>query len=245
MNGHPQEIANGAAVEQLEESRRRLAAVEERVARACGRAGRARSEVTLLAVVKKRPVPVVRGLVELGVGEMAENRVQEARTRIPQVGGNVQWHLIGSLQTNKAKYIPGLFSTVHSVDRAEVAEALAQAMEKRAPGRTLDVYLQFNIAGEEQKHGATEEEARTLLEVAGSLGPLRVRGLMCMAPYSDNPEEARPVFRELRELRDRLAAASGLALGLSMGMSGDFEVAIEEGSTIVRVGSALFEDLEP
>lgn len=221
----------------------RLSRIETRIAAACVRAGRGRESVLLVAVTKTRPLEQVRELLALGPRDFAENRVQDARERIPMMPAGIDWHYIGPLQTNKAKYLPGLFSWVHSVDRIEAADALQRAWEKHPELPALRVLLQFNIAGEEQKHGAGEEEALVLLRHAISLPRLSVEGLMCMAPYDENPENARPVFRGLRLLRDRLQEATGHALPqLSMGMTGDFEVAIEEGSTMVRVGTALFED---
>lgn len=219
-----------------------LRAVEERIAGACGRAGRDRSEVHLLAVTKKRPMEQLRELYRLGVTQFGENRVQEVRDRIPPFEGDVTWHFVGHLQTNKAKYLPGLVQWVHSVDRPEVAEALHKAWSRHPDLPPAKILLQFNIAGEEQKHGAGRDEALDFLRAALACDRLDVVGLMTMAPYSDDPETSRPVFRALRELRDGLEAAGGHPLPhLSMGMTGDFEVAIEEGATIVRVGTALFE----
>ena len=216
--------------------------VKQRIAAACSRADRSPDDVTLISVTKQRPLEQVHELYRLGEREFGENRVQDARKRIPEFGQPATWHFIGPLQTNKAKYFPGLFTCVHSVERIEAAEALSKAFEKRSD-ETLRILLQFNIGGEEQKHGAEEDEAVKLLEQAAALPRLKVEGLMCMAPYSENPEDARPVFRRLRELRDVLQEKTGHPLPhLSMGMTGDFEVAIEEGSTMVRVGTALFEE---
>jgi pyridoxal phosphate enzyme (YggS family) len=218
-----------------------LHAVEQRIAAACQRAGRRRDEVLLVAVTKTRPLPELHALRALGPADFAENRVQDARDRIPAFPPGINWHFIGHLQTNKAKYLPGLISVVHSVDRLEIAEALQRAWEKHPALPPLRVLLQFNIAEEEQKHGASEAAAADLVRAAVAFDRLHVEGLMAMAPYSDKPETSRPVFRKLRELREGLQQRCGVPLpALSMGMTGDFEVAIEEGSTMVRIGTALF-----
>ncbi|MEQ8820878.1 MAG: YggS family pyridoxal phosphate-dependent enzyme [Sumerlaeia bacterium] len=217
-----------------------LQSIQRRIARACEQAGRDPAEVTLLAVSKYRPIEHVRTLYDLGLREFAESRVQDGRDRIPDLPSGIRWHLIGRLQTNKAKYLPGLFHTVHSVDRPDVAEALNKAYAKQ--GEMAEVYAQINISGEDQKAGVSAADAAAFVRDVASRESLRLAGLMTMAPYVDDPEEVRPVFRQLRELRDRLQDESGLALpALSMGMTGDFEVAIEEGATIVRVGTALFD----
>ena len=219
-----------------------LQSIESRIAAACARVGRARDEVLLVAVTKTRPLEEVRALHAMGPADFAENRPQDARDRIPQLPADIRWHFIGHLQTNKAKYLAGLFQWVHSVDRIDAAVALQRAWEKRAELPPLDALLQFNISGEEQKHGAGRDEALEFLRAASKLDRLRVQGLMCMAPYGEAAELSRPVFRGLRLLRDELREKTGLPLPhLSMGMTGDFEVAIEEGATIVRIGTALFE----
>ncbi len=226
----------------MEETRERLSHIDDRLEDACRRAGRPREDVLLLAVVKKRPLETVRQLYELGVTHLAENRVQEARERIPQLPDGIAWHFVGPLQKNKAKYLPGLVQWVHSVEKLDVAEALQKAFAKRPELPPLEVLVQFNIAGEEQKHGAARDEAAELVRAVSELDRLRVQGLMTMAPYSDDPEVSRPVFRKLRLLRDELQERIGLPLPhLSMGMTNDFEVAVEEGATIVRIGTALFE----
>ncbi len=219
-----------------------LARIEARIVAACERAGRARDEVMLLSVTKRRPLEHARELLRLGSTNFGENRIQEARERIPEMPEGISWHMIGHLQKNKAKYVPGLFQWIHSVDSIALAEQLNRAFEK-APGLPrLNVLLQFNVSGEEQKYGAEPDNAEELLGMVRALPRLEVRGLMCMAPHFDDPQATRPMFRQLRTLRDRLQVACNLPLPeLSMGMSEDFEVAIEEGSTMVRVGSALFE----
>lgn len=221
--------------------RRNLALVHARIAAACARAGRDPRGVTLLCVVKQRPIADAHALVALGEHHLAENRVQEARERIPAFPPGPEWHFIGRLQTNKAKFLPPLFSWIHSIDRVDAAEAVSRAYA--SAGAKARVFLQANVSGEEAKAGAGAEEAAALVRAAAALPALRIEGLMTMAPYAEDPELARPVFRALRELRDRLERETDVPLpGLSMGMSGDFEAAIEEGATIVRVGSALFAD---
>ncbi len=221
----------------------RLERMEESLRAACGWAGRPREDVILLGVVKKRPLETVRELYGLGVTHLAENRVQEARQRIPELPPGIEWHFVGPLQKNKAKYLPGLVKWVHSVEKMELAEALQKAFAKQTDVPPLNVLLQFNISGEEQKHGAGEDEAAELARAVAGMDRLRLQGLMTMAPYSDDPETSRPVFRELRRLRGELERRLGIPLPhLSMGMTNDFAVAVEEGATIVRIGTALFED---
>jgi hypothetical protein len=224
----------------------RLAAVEERIARAASRAGRRVADITLLGVSKRQPAEAVAALVAAGLAHCGENFVQEARAKIPRVaallGPGVQpprWHFIGRLQSNKAKLAAGLFDVVESVDRLELARALDA--HAAAAGRTLEVLLQVNVSGEAQKGGAAPEALDALARAVAALPHLRLTGLMTL-PRAGAPEQVRPAFARLRELRDGLCrAAGGLTLPeLSMGMSADFEVAIEEGATIVRVGTALF-----
>ncbi len=217
-----------------------LAEVHARIDAACRRAGRARSEVQLVAVTKQRPLEDVLELIRLGENHLGENRAQEVRDRVPLVPPGPTWHFIGRLQSNKAKYLPGLVTWVHSVDSFALAESLSKAYSNA--GTSAKILLQVNISGEAAKAGSDAAGARALLDSVVGLPALTVVGLMTMAPYADDPELARPVFRGLRVLRDTLAKESGVPLPeLSMGMSGDYEVAIEEGATLVRVGSALFE----
>lgn len=226
----------------LERLATNLARVESRVAAACARAGRSRDEVLLLAVTKQRPLEELVELHRLGLNRFGENRAQEVRDRVPALALPIEWHFIGALQGKNAKYLVGNTQWVHSVEDLKIAEALEKAWNRDPKLPLVKVLLQFNISGEEQKHGAGEEEAVELLKQVTALPRLEVCGLMTMAPYSDNPEDSRPVFRGLRMLRDRLQATTGHPLPhLSMGMTGDFEVAIEEGATIIRVGTALFE----
>ena len=218
----------------------------ERIAGACRRAGRPESEVTLVAVSKTFGADAVAEAVAAGQRHFGENYIQESKDKIPAVEADgLTWHFIGHLQSNKAKFVPGLYDVVQTVGSVKLAAALSKRFE--AAGTTLDVLLQINVGGEEQKSGADAAEAEALLRGAAALPALRVRGLMTMPPFL-SPEEVRPYFAELRAVRDRLAALNvpGADLAeLSMGMSGDYEVAIEEGATIVRVGTAIFGDRRP
>jgi pyridoxal phosphate enzyme (YggS family) len=207
--------------------------VREAIARACGRAGRTPDDVLLVAVSKTVEAERIRLAVAAGIPALGENRVQEAREKIETLGHAVPWHLIGSLQTNKAKEAARLFDWIHSVDRVELARELSR--RARALDRTLDILIQVNLGEEPQKAGVAPGELKALLDAMSGLESLRIRGLMAIPPAVESPEAARPFFRRLRELRD----GAGLE-HLSMGMSADFEVAIEEGATLVRVGTAIF-----
>jgi len=203
------------------------------VARACARAGRSPDHVLLIAVSKTMDVERVRLAIAAGVAALGENRVQEARGKIEALGHSVPWHLIGSLQTNKARDAARLFDWIHSVDRVELAQELSR--RAHAAERILDVLLQVNLGDEPQKGGVAPAEVKRLSETAAGLPGLRVRGLMAIPPAAPTPEATRPHFRVLRQLRDELGLEH-----LSMGMSADYEVAIEEGATMVRVGTAIF-----
>lgn len=218
-----------------------IAAIRERIARAAGRAGRDPESIRLMAVCKTVGPERIREALDAGITLFGENYVQEAREKIPSLGGAAQWHMIGHLQTNKAKYVANLFDWVHSVDRPE----LARELDKRAArsGRRLNVLMEVNISGEASKNGIAPHQALELARQISVLPAVELRGLMTMPPYSDNPEDARPYFVSLRNLRDEIvqAAIPGVSMDeLSMGMTDDFEVAIEEGATIVRVGRAIF-----
>lgn len=224
-----------------------LSQVKKKIRAAALRAGRNPDDVQLVAVSKTKPVSAVAEALDAGQTLFGENKVQEGRDKKPVLSSDARWHMIGRLQKNKAKYIPGLFSMVHSVDSIELAEALNRSMEKHvvsgAEGERLDVLVQVNFAGEETKGGAAEEEAHCLVGSVSKLAHLRVRGLMIIPPYSENPEETRVYFKKLKSLRDEIASKNipNVEMDeLSMGMSGDYEVAIEEGATLVRVGSAIF-----
>jgi PLP dependent protein len=210
--------------------RANLGRVQEAVARACARAGRSPDHVLLIAVSKTMDVERVRLAIAAGVAALGENRVQEAKEKIEALGRPVPWHLIGSLQTNKARDAARLFDWIHSVDRLD----LAQELSRRAD-RALNILLQVNLGNEPQKGGVAPAELKRLHEMVAALPNLKVRGLMAIPPATEQPEQARPFFRQLRELREQLGLEH-----CSMGMSADFEVAIEEGATMVRVGTAIF-----
>jgi len=217
-----------------------VAHVRARIAAAVDRGGRRPEEVALVAVSKTVDAARIREAVAVGLRVFGENRVQEAREKIPAVPG-ASWHLIGSLQRNKAKGAVRLFQMIESVDSEDLADELSRRAVQQE--RTLDVLIQVNVAREPQKHGAAPEETASLMRRVADLPGLRLRGLMTIAPLVANPDEARPVFRALRELRDRIERETSISLAeLSMGMSDDFEVAIEEGATMVRVGRAIFGD---
>ncbi len=216
----------------------RLATVQDRIARACERAGRDPAEVRLIAVSKTFDAERVREALAAGQRVFGENRVQEALAKLEQIDG-AEWHLIGSLQRNKARHVAGRFHRIHAVD----SEALARELDKRsrAAGLRQAVLIQVNQAGEATKAGVSAEELQPLAERVLEPDALELRGLMAIPPPADRPEDNRRWFAGLRELRDRCAAATGRELPeLSMGMTGDFEVAIEEGACWIRVGRALF-----
>jgi pyridoxal phosphate enzyme (YggS family) len=218
-----------------------LEAVKKRLADAALRAGRDPAAVRLVAVSKKVGPDRIREAAAAGHRLYGENYVQEAKAKIAALGPGLTWHLIGHLQTNKAKDAVDLFDLIHTVDRLKLAQALDQAAARA--GKIQEVLIQVNLAGEASKSGAAPEEAPDLLREAVRLPHLKVAGLMTMPPWFDDPEEARPYFRALRELRDRLGGLANLPLPeLSMGMSGDFEAAVAEGATLVRVGTAIFGD---
>jgi pyridoxal phosphate enzyme (YggS family) len=217
----------------IHDIRANLEGVHERVARACERAGRKPDDVLLIAVSKTVEIERIGLAVAAGVAALGENRVQEAKEKVAALGRPVPWHLIGSLQTNKARDAVQLFDWIHSVDREE----LARELDRRAhqSGRSVKVLVQVNVGEEPQKGGVQPSELKSLLDAMVGLRNLNVRGLMCIPPAVETAEVSRPWFKRLRDLRD----AAGLE-HCSMGMSGDFEVAIEEGATMVRVGTAIF-----
>ena len=210
-----------------------------KVQAACDRCGRDPESVKLVAVTKKFTADVVREASDCGLRIMGENRVQEALQKIPDCPSMLDWHLIGHLQTNKARQAVHCFSTIHSVDSERLIHALQDAAD-RDSGQ-LTVLLQVNISGEMQKAGCRPEEVPTLIQRLKACPALHLQGLMTMPPWNPDPEKSRPVFQQLRTLRNRLEDECLTALPeLSMGMSHDFEVAIEEGATYVRLGTALF-----
>lgn len=216
-----------------------LEKVRARIAAACARAGRSPEEVTLVAVSKTFPAPDVREAWDAGQEVFGESRVQEAEAKIPLLPGALRWHLIGHLQRNKVRRALPLFELIQSVDSVELAQAIDRIAAEL--GLFPRVLLEVNVAGEASKFGFSPESLEREIDALLELPRVQVEGLMTIAPFAEDPELARPHFRALRELRDRLASRCGVPLEtLSMGMSGDFEVAVEEGATIVRVGSAIF-----
>lgn len=213
----------------FDEIRANLDRVNATIEAACARAGRKRGDVTLVAVSKTFPAEAVELAIRAGATHIGENRVQEAREKKPLVRGEARWHLIGHLQSNKAKEAVALFDVIETVDSVELAEKIARAAE--AAGKRQEILLQINIGREPQKSGADPDEAAALIETIGKMAPLSLRGLMAIPPVGDS----RPHFKAVRELGERLGVEH-----LSMGMSADYEAAIEEGATIVRVGSAIF-----
>jgi len=228
----------------LETLRQNLSDVRERMAAACDRAGRGRDDVRLVAVTKTVGADAVRALQALGVRDIGENRVQEALRKRDALGGTLglRWHMIGHLQTNKARHALRLFELIHSVDSLRLAEEIDRRAEQS--GRVAPVLVQCNTSGEASKFGVAPDGLAPLLDAVVPLEHVRVEGLMAMAPFVDDPEETRPVFAALRGLAEEARAATGLSMPhLSMGMTQDFEVAIEEGATLVRIGSALYRGL--
>ncbi|HQX61999.1 MAG TPA: YggS family pyridoxal phosphate-dependent enzyme [Thermomicrobiales bacterium] len=218
----------------------RIAAVEGRITLAAERTGRDPSEITLVGVSKTVGRADVDAAYAAGMRHFGENRIQDALVKFEDSPDDLVLHLIGSLQTNKVRHAVGRFQLIHSVDRLSLVDALQARCE--AAGVTQPILLQVNVAREEQKHGCDPDDAAAMVEAVLARKNLELRGLMTMAPLTATPEEARPVFAELRQLRDRLKRdfpGSNLA-DLSMGMTNDYEVAVEEGATIVRVGRAIF-----
>jgi PLP dependent protein len=215
--------------------------IKERMALACARSRRDPHSVALMAVTKTVQTERIAQAVDAGITLLGENYVQEAREKQELLGGRARMHLIGHLQTNKAKYAVRLFDCVHSVDRLELAQELDR--RAKAVSRKMDILIEVNVSGEQTKNGVPAVEAMELIKRVALLENLAVRGLMTMAPYSDNPETSRPYFQALKRLSNDIARAGipGVQMAeLSMGMTDDFEVAIEEGATIVRIGRAIF-----
>jgi hypothetical protein len=224
------------------ELRARLSGVRDRIARAATRAGRDPASVTLVAVSKTFPSSAIRSLAEEGQLDFGENKVQEALTKMAELPTlPLRWHLVGHLQSNKARRAAQHFHVIHSVDDVALLERIDEA--GRLASRTVDVLIQVDLSGEPTKHGAVEESLAGLFEAADRCPAALVRGLMLLPPAADDPEASRPFFAALARLRRRLMEAGvspARLTELSMGMSKDFEVAIEEGATIVRVGTAIF-----
>ena len=221
--------------------RKNLQEVEERIQEACRRAGRDRSEVTLVAVSKTKPVSMLKEAYDLGVRVFGENKVQEIREKYEALPKDIEWHMIGHLQTNKVKYIADKVSLIHSVDSLRLAETIEKEAVKH--NRIVDILLEVNVAEEESKFGIKTSEVLALAENVVQLPHIRLRGLMTIAPFVENPEKNRAIFANLHELyvdiKDK-NIDNGTVSILSMGMTNDYEVAIEEGATMVRVGTGIF-----
>jgi len=203
------------------------------------RAGRAPSEVTLLAVTKGQPPETVRMAAELGLTVFGENKIQEAKAKIPMCSSRLHWHMIGHLQSNKCRDAVHFFEMIQSIDSVPLAEEVDRRADQA--GKTIPVLLEVNAVGEASKFGYPPEALLRDISALNALRRIEVQGLMTVPPWTPDPEKVRPVFRMMRELKGRCEEALGAPLPhLSMGMSGDFEVAIEEGSTMVRIGTALF-----
>ena len=218
-----------------------MAQVEENIAKACERAGRNRNEVTLIAVSKTKPVDMIREAIDYGIKDFGENKVQELCDKIEVIPEKLNWHLIGHLQRNKVKYIVDKVSLIHSVDSLRLAEQIdAEAKKKNV---VCDILIEVNIAGEESKFGVSKEQVKGLLDDIRHLSNIRVKGLMTIAPFVDDAEDNRVHFKEMYQLfiDMRQENADNISMEvLSMGMTGDYQVAIEEGATMVRVGTGIF-----
>lgn len=219
-----------------------LEEVEEKIAKACERAGRAREEVTLIAVSKTKPVEMLQEIYDEGIRDFGENKVQELTEKYEVMPKDVKWHMIGHLQRNKVKYIVDKVTLIHSVDSLRLAETISREAEKK--GVTVPILIEVNIAGEETKFGlSSKEEVISLTEQIAALPNLSVKGLMTVAPPAEDPEENRPFFREIRQLSVDITNKNidNVSMEiLSMGMTNDYTVAIEEGATMVRVGTGIF-----
>ena len=208
---------------------------------AANRAGRDAGEIKLVAVSKTVEGARIREAIEAGVTILGENYVQEAREKVEEIGHGIQWHMIGHLQSNKAKYAVTLFDYIHSIDGISLAREIDRRAEQK--GRRVRALVEVNLSGESSKFGIGSEAVMDLIHHVGTLKHISIEGLMTMPPYFDEPEKARPYFIRLREFRDRIQkeGIEGVRMDeLSMGMSGDFEAAIEEGATMIRVGTAIF-----
>jgi len=217
----------------------RAADIRRRIEVACSRAGRAPSDVRLMAVSKTQSPDAVAEVAALGIDTFGENKVQEAKGKIPLCPSRLHWHLIGHLQSNKVRDAVRLFEMIHAVDSLRLLEVIDRVAAEE--GRTIPVCLEVNVSGERSKFGMAPGEVPVVLEAANRLHAVKPVGVMTIPPVAEDPEESRPFFRALRELRDRMRVTTGLELPeLSMGMSDDFEIAIEEGATWIRVGTLLF-----
>ncbi|MGI6117922.1 MAG: YggS family pyridoxal phosphate-dependent enzyme [Bilifractor sp.] len=219
----------------------RMHAVQARVKAACERSGRSEDSVCLIAVSKTKPLENILELYQDGQRVFGENKVQEMYAKHESAPEDISWHLIGHLQRNKVKYMADFVTMIHSVDSVRLAETISKEAQKH--GRTIPVLVEVNVAGEESKFGVSPEETLSLVEQIAPLPGITIRGLMTIAPFVKDPEENRPVFRTLKQLSVDINAKNINNVNmceLSMGMTNDFEVAIEEGATFVRVGTAIF-----
>ncbi len=218
-----------------------LQKVEERIAAACMRAGRRREDVTLIAVSKTKPVDMLREAYDLGIRVFGENKVQELTEKYDRLPEDIRWHMIGHLQTNKVKYIVGKTELIHSVDSLKLAEMIEKESQKH--GCVTDILVEVNVAEEESKFGLRMEEVIPFIEKIVQYPHINVRGLMTIAPFVENPEENRTIFADLHKLYVDIKEKNidnGTVSILSMGMTNDYEVAIEEGATMVRIGTGIF-----
>ncbi|MBE6010151.1 MAG: YggS family pyridoxal phosphate-dependent enzyme [Lachnospiraceae bacterium] len=218
-----------------------LAIVNQKIAEACDRAGRSREEVTLIAVSKTKPVSLLEEAYQAGARHFGENKVQEMMDKIPALPEDIKWHMIGHLQRNKVKYLIGKTTLIHSVDSMRLAEEISRLSVKN--NCLTDILIEVNIAEEESKFGTSRNEAISLVEEVSGLPGIRICGLMTIAPYVEDPEDNRKYFREIKKLSVDIANRNidNVSMSiLSMGMTGDYEVAIEEGATMVRVGTGIF-----
>ena len=216
-------------------------AVKENIKKACEQAGRSQEEVTLLAVSKTKPVDMLMDVYHAGARDFGENKVQELVDKIPQLPSDIRWHLIGHLQRNKVKYIVDKVAMIHSVDSLRLAETIEKEAAKKAV--IVPILIEVNVAQEESKFGLKPEEVLPFIEQIADFSHIRIKGLMTIAPYVDNAEENREIFRELKKLSVDIAAKNinNVTMSvLSMGMTGDYMVAVQEGATMVRVGTGIF-----
>ena len=221
--------------------RENIETVEKNIEEACKRSGRDRSEVTLIAVSKTKPVSDIRQAMECGMTVFGENKVQEIRDKTEEIKEEISFHMIGHLQANKVKYLPGKVVMIHSVDNVKLAQEIEKQFAKN--DITIDVLIEVNMAGEESKFGLSPREVPDFVKEISTLSHLNIRGLMTIAPFTEDPESNRVYFRGLKDLLNEIndMGIDGVHLDtLSMGMTGDYEVAIEEGATFVRVGTGIF-----
>lgn len=215
--------------------------VEERILAACKRVGRSRDEVTLIAVSKTKPVELIKSAMEYGISNFGENKVQEICDKTEQIESTLQWHMIGHLQRNKVKYIVDKVCLIHSVDSCRLAEQIDKEAEKK--GIIVPILLEVNVSSEDSKFGLACNEVLPMITEISNLKNIQIKGLMTIAPYTTQPEDTRKYFKELRKLYIDIKSKNidnVIMKELSMGMTGDYEVAIEEGATLIRVGTGIF-----